>query len=57
MNEKDEASRLSMLYLDKLIQIADKYGIDRERYVKICVLALVSTVDMINYKTYTSGKE
>ena len=57
MNEKDEASRLSMFYLDKLIRIADKYGIDRERYVKICVMALIPTVDTINFKTYTSGKE
>lgn len=52
MGEKEEAGVLSMFYLDKLIQIADKYEIDRERYVKICVMALHSTVDTINFKTY-----
>ena len=55
MTEKEEAGVLSMFYLDKLIQIADKYGIDRERYVKVSVMALIPTVDMINFKTYESG--
>ena len=54
MTEKEEALRLSMFYLDKLIQTADKYEIDRERYVKICIMALISTVDTINFKTYKS---
>ena len=54
MTEKEEASRLSMFYLDNLIQTADKYEIDRERYVKICIMALISTVDTINFKTYKS---
>ena len=57
MTEKEEGSRLSMFYLDKLIQTADKYEIDRERYVKICVMALISTVDMINFETYKSKDE
>lgn len=56
MDEKREAAALSMFYLDKLIQTADKYEIDRERYVKICVMALISTVDTINFKTYNSEK-
>ena len=57
MTEKDEASRLAMFYLDRLIRIADKYGIDRERFCKICVMALVTTVDTINFKKYKSRKE
>ena len=57
MTEKEEASRLAMFYLDKLIRIADKYGVDRERFVKIAVMALIPTVDTIDFKTYTSGKE
>ena len=57
MTEKDEASKLAMFYLDKLIRIADKYGIERKRFVKICVMALNYTVDTINFKTYTTGKE
>ena len=56
MTEKEEASRLSMFYLDNLIQTADKYEIDRERYVKISVMALIATVDNINFKTYNSEK-
>lgn len=54
MDEKREAVILSMFYLDKIIQTADKYEIDRERYVKICVMALISIVDTINFKTYKS---
>ena len=54
MTEKEEAAKLAMFYLDKLIQTADKYEIDRERYVKICVMALIATVDTINFKTYRS---
>lgn len=52
MTERDEAGHLSMFFIDKLIQIADKYEIDREKYVKVCVMALVPTVDMINFKSY-----
>ena len=54
MTEKDEAGILAMFYLDKLIQTADKYEIDRERFVKISVMALIPTVDTINFKTYRS---
>lgn len=54
MDEKKEAGILSMFYLDKLIQIADECGIDRERYVKVSVMALIPTVDMIDFKTYHS---
>ena len=54
MTEKEEAAKLAMFYLDKLIQTADKYEIDRERFVKISVMALIPTVDTINFKTYRS---
>ena len=37
MTEKEEAAKIAMFYLDKLIQTADKYEIDRERFVKISV--------------------
>ena len=57
MTEKEEASRLAMFYLDKLIRIADKYEVDRERFVKIAVMALIPTIDTIDFKTYTIGKE
>ena len=54
MDEKIEGAILSMFYLDHLIQTADKYGIDRERYVKTSVMALIPTVDTIDFETYTS---
>lgn len=57
MDEKREAAILSMFYLDHLIQTADKCGIDRERYVKTSVMALIPTVDMINFETYESKDE
>ena len=56
MTEKDEAGVLAMFYLDKLIQTADKYEVDRERFVKLAVMALIPTVDTINFKTYESEK-
>ena len=56
MDEKREAAILSMFYLDHLIQTADKCGIDRERYVKTSVMALIPTVDTIDFKTYESEK-
>ena len=56
MTEKDEAAKLAMFYLDKLIQTADKYEVDRERFVKLAVMALIPTVDTINFKTYESEK-
>ena len=56
MTEKDEAAKLAMFYLDKLIQTADKYEVDRERFVKLAVMALISTVDTIDFKTYESEK-
>ena len=56
MTEKEEAALLAMFYLDKLIQIADKYEIDRERFVKINVMALITTADTIDFKTYDSEK-
>ena len=57
MDEKREAAMLSMFYLDHLIQTADKRGIDRERYVITSVMALITTVDMINFETYESKDE
>lgn len=57
MTEKDEAAKLAMFYLDKLIQTADKYEVDRERFVKLAVMALIPTVDTINFKTYKSRDE
>lgn len=57
MDEKREAAILSMFYLDQMIKIADKCGIDRERYVKTSVMALIPTVDMINFETYESKDE
>ena len=57
MNEKDEAAKLSMFYLDKLIQIADKYGVDREIFVRIAVMALVPTIETIDFETYDVEKE
>ena len=56
MTEKEEAAKLAMFYLDKLIQTADKYEVDRERFVKLAVMALIPTVDTINFKTYESEK-
>ena len=52
MTEKEEGAVLAMIYLDKLVQTADKYEIDRERFVKVSVMALIPTVDMINFETY-----
>ena len=57
MDEKREAGILSMFYLDHLILTADKYGIDRERYVMTSVLALMRIVDMTNFETYESHDE
>lgn len=54
MTEREEGSELAMNYLDNLIRVADKYEIDREKYVKICIMALVMTVETINFKTYHS---
>lgn len=54
MTEKEEASHLAMEYLDNLIRTADKYEIDRERFVKICLMALIATADTISYNTYRS---
>lgn len=54
MTEREEGSELAMKYLDGLIRTADKYEIDREKYVKTCIMALVMTVETINYKTYHS---
>lgn len=54
MNERDEASELTMNYLDGLIRTADKYEIDRENFVKISIVALLMTVETINYDTYHS---
>lgn len=56
MTEKEEAAKLAMFFLDKLIQIADKYEVDRELFVKRAVMALIPTVDTINFKTYESEK-
>ena len=56
MTEKEEAAKIAMFYLDKLIQTADKYEIDRERFVKISVMALIPTVCTIDFKTYNSEK-
>ena len=56
MTEKDEAAKLAMFYLDKLIQTADKYEVDRERFVKLAVMALIPTVNTINFTTYESEK-
>ncbi len=52
MTEKEEGAVLAMIYLDKLVQTADKYEIDRERFVKVSVMALIPTVDMINFEIY-----
>ena len=57
MTEKEEGAVLAMIYLDKLVQTADKYEIDRERFVKVSVMALIPTVDMINFETYESHDE
>lgn len=52
MNEKKEAATLASDYLDNLIRTADKYEIEREKYVRICVMALLMTVDTIDFKTF-----
>ena len=54
MTEKEEAAKLAMFYLDQLIQTADNYEIDRERFVKISVMALIPIVDAIDFEEYKS---
>lgn len=56
MTEREEGSELAMNYLDNLIRTADKYEIDREKFVKTCIMALVMTVETINFKNYHSEK-
>lgn len=56
MNEKEESSFAAEEYLTNLVRIADKYEIERNKFVKICIMALVMTANSINFDKYYSEK-
>lgn len=48
----DEFATLSTNYLVELIRIADKYGVDRDKYVKLNIHALTVTVGIGSFKKF-----
>ena len=47
-----EGAKAAADYLDTLIRIADKYELDRKRYVHTSVEILIMAAAAINYKDY-----
>ena len=55
MNEGFEAAEAASEYLDTLIRIADKYEINREKFVRDQVMIMVCASASINYEEYKVG--
>ena len=52
MNESFEAAQAAADYLDVLIRIADKYKINREKFVRDSIMIMVCASASVNYDKY-----
>lgn len=56
MDPYEESSEMAGTFIDDLIQLADKYDIDREHFVKACAITLFTTIGTIDFKHYECEK-